>query len=464
MSHKGAVYFQEVFGLGEGERPLEDFSCFYDASLVQPGHMYLTPHYLCTNTHGQKGQEKVILWTDICDIKKKNTAKIIPNAIRIETVDHKAFFFSFVNRNHVYKHLHKFWKGKDHDKECSHEHDHDHHATFSELHPEHPQFKNIAISEDEDTSIQPIKDVPIESVYTFKKDLGTGAFSVVKLAEHKKTHTLRAAKVIDKIAVGEKKEMLEREVDILKRIQHPNIIAVCEIYETDKHLYLVMELAMGGELFDAIVARGSYSEKDAADITRQIADAVKYLHTKGIVHRDLKPENLLLADKNGKAHIKIADFGLSKIMESQAVLQTACGTPGYVAPEILLGEGYNEEVDVWSIGVILYILLVGFPPFWGDTNQKLFEKIMDGNYSFPSPYWDKISPSAKDLIKHLLVVDPTKRFTPTQILEHQWIQGLTASDAHLGETLSELKRTTSQLSKEPVLVSSSVARMAANSN
>jgi len=235
-----------------------------------------------------------------------------------------------------------------------------------------------------------------------------------------------------------------------------------KIFETPKWLYLVTELATGGELFDSIVARGFYSEKDAARVTAQMASACRYLHSKGIVHRDLKPENLLLSDKTNTAIVKLADFGLSKITDASAVMQTACGTPGYVAPEILLGEGYNQEVDEWSIGVILYILLVGFPPFWGDNNQVLFEKIMAGKYSFPSPYWDKISNDAKDLVKHLLVVDPKQRYTTQQILDHPWVKGLTASDQHLNETITALKKTNSEALKEMMLVSGSVARMALN--
>jgi len=293
--------------------------------------------------------------------------------------------------------------------------------------------------------------------------LGSGAFSIVKLAIHKKTKDQRAIKIIDKDAIKEKKEMLEREVDILKRIQHPNIIAVVEIYETPRYLNLVMELATGGELFDSIVSRGKYSEKDAARIVQQVASACSYLHSIGIVHRDLKPENLLLENKSPDSRVKIADFGLSKMMEAQSVLQTACGTPGYVAPEVLIGEGYNQEVDVWSIGVIMYILLCGFPPFYAENNSKLFEKIMSGSYSFPSPYWDKISSSAKDLIRCMLVVDPKKRFTSIQVSEHPWIRGLVGSDESLAEAQTNLKKTKSEESKVTLLIAAPVARMALGS-
>jgi len=222
-----------------------------------------------------------------------------------------------------------------------------------------------------------------------------------------------------------------------------------------------MELATGGELFDSIVSRGKYSEKDAARVVQQVASACHYLHAIGIVHRDLKPENLLLESKAADARVKIADFGLSKIMEATSVLQTACGTPGYVAPEVLLGEGYNQEVDVWSIGVITYILLCGFPPFYADSNAKLFEKIMAGSYTFPSPYWDKISESAKDLIKKMLVVEPKQRYSSKQVMDHPWIQGLApVSDDQLETVQGQLKKHQATESKVTVLTSAPVARMA----
>jgi len=240
-------------------------------------------------------------------------------------------------------------------------------------------------------------------------------------------------KVIDKAMVGrEKKEMLEREVDILSRIRHANVVSVVDIYDSTDYLYLVMELATGGELFDAIVKRGKYTEKSAARFIKDVAEAIHYLHSKGIVHRDLKPENILLADEAEDAHVKIADFGLSKVMDD-AALQTACGTPGYVAPEVLMGGGYHQEVDIWSIGVIMYILLCGYPPFFAENNTKLFAKIMACQFAFQSPYWDPISDSAKDLVRHMLVVDPKQRYNTQQVLEHPWVMGHTASSAVLGE-------------------------------
>jgi len=453
-------YLQENFGLAPDDTLLEDFSCFYDASLIQPAHMYLTKYHLCFHVHGHKQVHYAHLsWKNICDLKKKNTARVIPNAVVVETVEHQKHFFAFVNRSPCYKSMHRLWLGKDHTSDCHHEHDHEHHSTLSPLNSPLNQsnFEQLMMSVSQHENVIEANTTPIEEAFEFQKVLGTGAFSVVKLGLKRSTGELFAIKVVDKDAVAkDKKEMLEREVDILKRIQHPNIIAVKEIYETEKYLYLVMELATGGELFDAIVKRGKYSEKDAAKIVHQIVSAIVYLHNKGIVHRDLKPENLLIANK-GAELIKIADFGLSKIMEASAVMLTACGTPGYVAPEVLKGEGYQQEVDVWSIGVIMYILLCGFPPFYGANNTQLFEKIMAGTYFFPSPYWDPVTPSAKDLISKLLVVDPKKRLPSSEILNHPWIQGNT-SDTDLRGALEELKKTNST-EKVMVLTTAGVNRM-----
>jgi len=234
--------------------------------------------------------------------------------------------------------------------------------------------------------------------------------------------------------------MLQIEVDILRQVHHPNIIELKEMFETPTHIYLVMELVTGGELFDRIVDRGSYSEKDACKIVKEMLDGVLYLHSLGIVHRDLKPENLLCANKETNSGIKIGDFGLSKIIPPDAhmKLTTACGTPGYVAPEVLKCEGYGKAVDLWGCGVIMYIILCGFPPFYEDNNALLFEKIMNGNYSFPSPYWNNISNEAKDLIRHLLCVDPEKRYTAEGALQHSWIKS--ASDTLVStQTLDKLK-------------------------
>jgi len=193
------------------------------------------------------------------------------------------------------------------------------------------------------------------------------------------------------------------------------------MYETPEKLYLIMELVTGGELFDKIVEKGSYSEKEASTTVKKILKAVEYLHNSGIAHRDLKPENLLLRSEND-TEVMLSDFGLSKIIGEETMMQTACGTPYYVAPEVLSATGYGPEVDVWSVGVITYLLLCGFPPFYGESLPEVFEQIMKAEYDFPEPYWNEISIEAKDFISKLLVVDPSKRYSAKQALKHPWIE------------------------------------------
>jgi calcium/calmodulin-dependent protein kinase I len=215
--------------------------------------------------------------------------------------------------------------------------------------------------------------------------------------------------------------MIETEVCILKRIRHPNIIQLFEMYEMENKIYLVMELITGGELFDEIVGRGTFHERDAAKVVQKILKAIEYLHMMGIVHRDLKPENLLLSDRSKNPEVKISDFGLSKIFNETQLMRTACGTPGYVAPEVLKRQGYGNEVDMWSLGVITYILLCGYPPFFDQNNTELFKKIMSGRFQFDRPWWDNISDKAKDFIKKLLVLDPSQRWSASQALRHPFI-------------------------------------------
>jgi calcium/calmodulin-dependent protein kinase I len=203
---------------------------------------------------------------------------------------------------------------------------------------------------------------------------------------------------------------LQLEVEILSQIDHPNVVRLVEIFDEAEVLYLVMELMSGGELFDRIVEKEAYTEKEAAETLRPIVDAIRYCHEQDIIHRDLKPENLLYSSTDEKAIIKISDFGLARFVQGEFAT-TACGTPGYVAPEIIEGIKYGKEVDYWSIGIILYIMLCGFPPFYEEDNTKLFAKISKCQVEFPSPYWDKISDQAKGLILSLLVRDPSKRLT-----------------------------------------------------
>lgn len=290
----------------------------------------------------------------------------------------------------------------------------------------------------------------IEDKYVIKELLGTGAFSEVRLCEHRETGQAFAVKIIDKKALKGKEDSLENEIRVLKRFSakrnevdpdknlftHPNIVQLFETYEDKSKVYLIMELVTGGELFDRIVEKGSYTEKDASCLIRQVLEAVDYMHEQGVVHRDLKPENLLYYSSAEDSKIMISDFGLSK-MEDSGFMATACGTPGYVAPEVLAQKPYGKAVDVWSIGVISYILLCGYPPFYDENDANLFAQILKGEFEFDSPYWDEISDSAKDFIKNLMCVNVDKRFTCKLALAHPWISGNAASSKNIHGTVSE---------------------------
>ncbi|KAM8975113.1 calcium/calmodulin-dependent protein kinase type 1G isoform 2-T2 [Pelodytes ibericus] len=264
----------------------------------------------------------------------------------------------------------------------------------------------------------------IRDTFVFMEVLGSGAFSEVFLVKQRATGQHFALKCIKKVN-SSRDRSLENEIAVLKKINHDNIVTLEDIYESSSHFYLVMQLVSGGELFDRILERGVYTEKDASNVIRQVLSAVLYLHDNGIVHRDLKPENLLYLTTEENAKIMITDFGLSK-MEESGIMSTACGTPGYVAPEVLAQKPYSKAVDCWSIGVITYILLCGYPPFYEETESRLFEKIREGTFEFESPFWDDISKSAKDFISCLLEKDPKKRYNCENALMHPWIAGNTA--------------------------------------
>lgn len=276
----------------------------------------------------------------------------------------------------------------------------------------------------------------LEKKYKIGEELGQGNFAVVKKCTDRKTGKTYAVKIIDKSLCEGKEEMIETEVQLLRQVNHKNIVGLVEEFDTPKNLYLVLDYVSGGELFERIVDKGSYTEKDASRIVRQMTEAVGYLHAKNIVHRDLKPENLLFASPAEDSEILVADFGLSKLVSDASVLSTACGTPNYVAPEILRQGGYSKPVDVWSLGIITFILLCGYPPFYDDNDTRLFKLIMKGHFEFQSPYWDDVGESAKDLIKQMLQVDPAKRLTADQVLSHPWITGETATEASLGSNFS----------------------------
>jgi calcium/calmodulin-dependent protein kinase I len=287
----------------------------------------------------------------------------------------------------------------------------------------------------------------IKKYYEIGDTLGQGSFAVVKLGVPKDGSPHVAIKIVDKKDVEFDAKAMEQEVAIMKKVDHPNCIKLHEVYDEKTKMYLVLDLVTGGELFDRIVARGHYTERDASGLLSQVLAAIGYLHSVGIVHRDLKPENLLYSTNDPASPkydvIKVADFGLAKIIAGPAdhSMSTTCGTPGYVAPEILEQKGYGKEVDLWSIGVILYILLCGFPPFYDDNNSMLFMAIKKADYSFPSPYWDKVSKPAIDLIQKLLQLDPAKRLTIDEAMKHPWISGKEEqSSENLASAQEQLKK------------------------
>ena len=328
-----------------------------------------------------------------------------------------------------------------------------------------------------------MKKSPLAKNYEVGKHLGSGNFAEVHQCKRKADGLECAVKIIDKAKAGTL-EAIQDEVAIMERIDHKNVVKLYEVFDESAKINLVMELVTGGELFDRIVARGSYTEADAAECVRQICDALAYMHANDICHRDLKPENILYASPADDAAIKLADFGLAKVVSEKAIMQTACGTPGYVAPEILQNTGFGIEVrfvatragdrrasarhgncapraawpaltaprsrcarrslawqvDMWSVGVILYILLCGFPPFYEEELPRLFATIMAGRYDFPSPWWDTVSADAKDLVNKLLVVDPKKRLTAEQVLKHPWIVSSAPAEAQLTEAVKSLKK------------------------
>lgn len=258
------------------------------------------------------------------------------------------------------------------------------------------------------------------------KEIGHGHYGVVRKCMNRETKEWYAIKSIRKSKVG-KINVLKREIAILQEVQHPNIIRLIEVHEDTKYLHLITELCTGGELFDGIIAKtqseeGHFSESDAAGIIRCILDAIAYCHdVKQIVHRDLKPENFLFKTEAEDSEIKIIDFGLSRHDTTNlGVMKTRVGTPYYVAPEVL-NKKYTRAADCWSIGVITYILLCGYPPFYGDNDDQIFDSVRRGGFDFPSPDWDTISSPAKDFICNLLRKDPSKRLLASQALEHKWI-------------------------------------------
>eukprot|EP01006_Ploeotia_vitrea_P055128 TRINITY_DN67963_c12_g5_i1.p1 TRINITY_DN67963_c12_g5~~TRINITY_DN67963_c12_g5_i1.p1 ORF type:complete len:449 (-),score=52.18 TRINITY_DN67963_c12_g5_i1:1098-2420(-) len=263
--------------------------------------------------------------------------------------------------------------------------------------------------------------------YDIKEVLGRGAFSEVRACVHKETGTAYALKTIPKANVDLKLSHLQTEISVLQKVKHPGIVNLVELYECDSAVYMLLDLMVGGELFDHICQFHplGYSEKTSGQIILRVLDTVEYLHANNIIHRDLKPENLLYADPTKPMDIRVTDFGLAKMLSLPLLAKTACGSPCYVAPEVLRSsqQGYTAAADMWSVGVILYVLLCGFCPFYDDKLPALYRLICSGKFGFPSPYWDPISEGPKDLIRKLLVVKPGDRLTATQAKEHFWLAG-----------------------------------------
>ncbi|KAJ5766381.1 uncharacterized protein N7511_003997 [Penicillium nucicola] len=303
--------------------------------------------------------------------------------------------------------------------------------------------------------------------YRINQQLGKGHFATVYLCAERSTGTKYAVKVFERRASDSQKtqgEALQQEIAVLMGVNHPNLLCLKDTFDDNDGAYLVLELAPEGELFNWIVTNQKLSENDTRHVFRQLFEGLKYLHERGIVHRDIKPENILLADKN--LSVKLGDFGLAKIIGEDSFTTTLCGTPSYVAPEILQDSRrrrYTQAVDVWSLGVVLYICLCGFPPFSDELNTRdnpytLAQQIKMGKFDYPSPYWDSVGDPALDLIDRMLTVDIEKRITVEQCLEHPWMTGkypsVTDSTDGLTGALSNLDFSKRKVKRERTLLSS----------
>ncbi|XP_067905645.1 serine/threonine-protein kinase H1 homolog isoform X1 [Heterodontus francisci] len=343
-------------------------------------------------------------------------------------------------------------------------------------------------------------DPRVTAKYDIKALIGRGSFSRVVRVEHKSTKQPYAIKLIE-TKYKEGREVCESELNVLRRVRHTNVIQLIEVFETQERVYMVMELATGGELFDRIIAKGSFTERDATRVLQMVLDGVKYLHILGITHRDLKPENLLYYHPGADSKIMITDFGLASTRKKgdDCLMKTTCGTPEYIAPEILVRKPYTNSVDMWALGVVSYILLSGTMPFEDDNRTRLYRQILKGKYSYSGEVnlnfqstgrtyyfkylnvqlgplhffnmaprhnnkytaqfklkvlacvekpWPSVSNLAKDFIDRLLTVDPNERLTVGQALKHPWIVSMAASSSmkNLHRSISQnlLKRASSR--------------------
>ena len=261
------------------------------------------------------------------------------------------------------------------------------------------------------------KTTPISKDYIMGKSIGTGAFGTVRLCIHKATRQTRACKILKKATQDIK--ALQEEVEILSKLSHPNIMQLYEVYNDKTNFYIVSEFCQGGELFDAISKKGNFNENEASKIMKQVLSAITYSYQNNIVHRDLKPENILLEDKGNDSIIKIIDWGCAKNFNKNEKLTNKDGTPYYIAPEVIEGN-YDEKCDIWSCGVILYIMLCGYPPFDGESEEEILDKVKKGSFEFPKEEWKNISKDAIDLIEKMLTFESNKRISALECLRHNW--------------------------------------------
>lgn len=299
----------------------------------------------------------------------------------------------------------------------------------------------ILRSNDQNLSVSKFSDV-----YELREKLGEGGYANVMKAVSVKNKARRpvAVKIVSKENLKAKDELaLRKEFEILTSLNHSNIVQAFEFFEEKDFLYVVLEYLEGGELFDRIVKKTRYNEAEAREVVCSLLAAVKYCHDNDTIHRDLKPENLLLTSVNDDASVKLADFGLAlKLDSSDFVMVSKAGTPDYVSPEVIQGQPIGKPVDMWSFGVIMFILLGGYPPFH-DSNQKvLFNKICLGSFQFHPKRWSNVSEQAKDMIKRLLTVNPNDRLTASQAISHAWVtqERTVLANNSLDENLPELKK------------------------
>jgi len=281
------------------------------------------------------------------------------------------------------------------------------------------------------------KKKPIMLDYEFCKEISKREiYTVHKVKEKGSGHKY----VVKSFKKTKEQKLPAQDINILLTVDHHNIIRLKDIYESEKMIYLVLECANGGKLFDSLLEQDHYNEMKAASLIRQLLRATLYLHSKGIVHRNLKPENLLLSGTTENQQLKIADFALSRVNWS-SVIKSICGTPGYAAPELLMGTPYCEKVDMWSVGVIMYTLLSGNEPFYDDRgNEKMFQKVLRAEYDFNLPHWKDISLNAKDLIRRMLCLDTKKRISAEEALDHPWVTGKCHGFVNLTQTLENLRQ------------------------